>query len=120
MEVIKGALGFVLTGFFIISFINKSEFCISSKIFLASSFFNKGSDFFLLRLKEIARSSLFRVMETSQNSSGINSCISLSLSSKSLKATDWTLPAERPLAIFFHNKGESSNPITLSKNLLAL
>ena len=50
----------------------------------------------------------------------MNSCINLSLSSRTLKATDWTLPAERPLAIFFHNSGDNSKPITLSKNLLAL
>ena len=59
-------------------------------------------------------------IETSQNSSGLNSWINLSLSSNTLKATDWTLPADSPLAIFFHNSGDSSNPITLSKNLLAL
>ena len=61
-----------------------------------------------------------RFMETSQNSSGINSCINLSLSSRILKATDCTLPADKPLAIFFQSNGDSSKPITLSKNLLAL
>ena len=116
----NGALGLALTGFFTISLIVNSELLIKSCIFLASSSFNNGSDFFLFREKGIDRSFLSRFNETSQNSSGINSWINLSLSSKTLKATDCTLPAERPLAIFFHSKGDNSKPITLSKNLRAL
>ena len=64
--------------------------------------------------------SVFSSIDTSQYSSGINSCINLSLSSRTLNATDCTLPADRPRAIFFHSKGDNSKPMTLSKNLLAL
>ena len=120
VDVMNGALGFTLTGFCIISSIVRSDFWISSWIFLASSSLSKGWDFFLFKEKGIINSSFIRVMETSQNSSGINSWINLSLSSKTLNATDWTLPADSPLAIFFHNKGDNSKPMTLSRNLLAL
>ena len=95
VEVINGGLGLALTGFFTISSIDKSLAFIKLSIFLASSSFNKGSDFFLFSEKGIGRPFLSKFIETSQNSSGINSCINLSLSSNTLKATDWTLPAEK-------------------------
>ena len=121
VDVIKGAFGFTFTGFLTISDIFNSVDSIKDFIFSASSFWRSGSDFFLLSANGIIFWSDERnFIETSQYSSGINSWISLSLSSKTLNATDWTLPAERPLAIFFQSRGDSSKPITLSRNLLAL
>ena len=73
MEVIKGGLGFALTGFFIISSMLKSESLTKFSIFLASLSFNRGSDFFLLSENGIDKSFLSRIIDTSQNSSGINS-----------------------------------------------
>ena len=69
----KGALGFALTGFFTISFIKRSELRILFSIFLASSSFNNGSDFFLFKLNGMIKSSFWMSIETSQNSSGLNS-----------------------------------------------
>ena len=45
--------------------------------------------------------------------------ISFSLSTTNFTATDWTLPADRPLLIFFQRIGEISNPTNLSNTLLA-
>ena len=73
VEVIKGGLGFVLIGFFTISLINKFELRIRVSIFFASSSFKRGSDFFLFKLNGILSESFDRLIETSQNSSGINS-----------------------------------------------
>ena len=42
-----------------------------------------------------------------QYSTGINLLISSSLSHTSITATDCTLPAESPIFIFFHKRGES-------------
>ena len=47
------------------------------------------------------------------------SWISLSLSTINFTATDWTLPAESQVLIFFQSTGESSKPTSLSKTLLA-
>ena len=47
------------------------------------------------------------------------SWISLSLSTINFTATDWTLPAESQVLIFFHSTGESSKPTSLSRTLLA-
>ena len=73
VDVMKGALGFALTGFLEISFIDNSELFIKFSIFFASSSLSKGSDFFLLSENGIISSSLFKSIETSQYSSGINS-----------------------------------------------
>ncbi len=56
---------------------------------------------------------------TLKNEDPSNFWISLSLSTRSLTATDCTLPALNPLCIFFQRTGESSNPTSLSKILLA-
>ena len=55
----------------------------------------------------------------SQYSSGLNESISASRSITIFVATDWTLPAERPLRIFFQSKGLNSYPTNLSRILRA-
>lgn len=50
---------------------------------------------------------------------GVNFCISLSLSTISLTATDCTLPADSHVLIFLRNIGDSSNHTMRSKILLA-
>ena len=120
VDVIKGGFGFDLTGFWVTSLTSKFEELTSSSIFFASSACNKGSDFFLLRLNSMPIFLSFSALnEISQNSSGLNFWMLCSLSTKSLNATDWTLPAERLRATFAHNSGDSSKPTTLSRNLLA-
>ena len=115
----NGALGLVLVGFCKISS-TVILFCSTKDlIFSASSFCKRGSDFLRFNLKSILFASFASNISISQNSSGLNSWIWTSLSTKSLRATDWTLPADRPLAIFFHNNGDNSKPTTLSRNLLA-
>ena len=54
-----------------------------------------------------------------QYSSGIKSSISFSLSTISLTATDWTLPADNPFLTFFHNTGLILYPTILSNTRLA-
>ena len=89
VDVIKGAFGLTFTGFLEISFIDKLHDSICCFIVSTFSFESNGSVFLVARLNLIV-SSLLVVAENeiSQYSSGINSWIDLSLSSKSLKATD--------------------------------
>ena len=54
-----------------------------------------------------------------QYSCGIKFSISVSLSTISLTATDWTLPADSPLFTFFHSNGLILYPTILSNTLLA-
>ncbi len=70
----------------------------------------------LATCKRIAPWSDCVLAKTSQNSSGTNARISRSRSTSKLTATDCTLPAESPRAILAHNKGESMNPTTRSRN----
>jgi len=54
-----------------------------------------------------------------QYSSALKSSLSLSLSTISLTATLWTLPADNPYITFFHSKGDNLYPTNLSKILRA-
>ena len=120
VDVINGGFGFTDTGFFTTLDILSGELLIRSTISFASFSGSNGSDFFLSNAKLILLFILsIAFSDISQNSSGTNFWISLSLSTRTLNATDCTLPADKPLAIFFHNNGDSSKPTTLSRNLLA-
>ena len=120
VDVMKGGFGFDLTGFWVTSLTIKLEVLISSSIFFASSACSRGSDFLLFRLNAMAVFWSFSALnEISQNSSGLNCWMLCSRSTKSLNATDWTLPADKLRAIFAHKSGDNSKPTTLSKNLLA-
>ncbi len=116
VEVVKGAEGVFFHGLVSIFDIWNSELLQSHKNSSTSSgdlksvFSVAGKSFFDCPLK---------VAIVLKKLAALNFSISLSLSTIRRTATDCTLPAESPLAIFFQSTGESSNHTRRSSTLLA-
>jgi len=118
VEVMNGAAGDFLPGFFSMDATLYFALICSSTNFLASSSL-------LNRFGYSAIKTPFALF-AGFNSTTIRYAevlskffIFSSLSTISLTATDWTRPAERAGLTFFHNKGESSYPTNRSNTLLA-
>ena len=95
VEVIKGGFTGILRLVLSLSVISISLLSNFSDICFASSIFESfRSDFFTFNLKVMFLSSCFTFTSISQYSSGEKALISLSFSTTSFTATDWTLPAE--------------------------
>src|SRR3989338_10705857 len=111
VEVVKGGKGFLAVSFFstlptLYSAPSSSlTICPASFSFL-TAILSKTSPSFLASIASNSLS-LRNMAEIVQYSSALNFSISLSRSTTSLTATDCTLPAERPLATFFHKNGDN-------------
>lgn len=116
VEVVNGAEGDFLPGFtsifsivYVASLHDSKNFCASSAV--ANSLERSALNSFF------ASPTKFPI--TLKNPADSNFCISLSLSTINLTATDWTLPALNHILIFFQRTGDSSKPTNLSNTLLA-
>lgn len=123
MLVIKGKGGLIfLEDFLILETFQTATFLIYSMTLSAYSLEIILRSFPSKEIKVGLNYFLFPYVKTEsivQYSYGTNKAISLSRSAINFKATDCTLPADNPIATFFHKMGEISNPTHLSKTLLA-
>ena len=117
VEVINGAVGLLFVGF-------SSIFCIwywlsfnsfkAISIAIRSFGSNVSPAKWVTCIVRVWLDWVFTSAKRSQYSCGIKAWISRSRSTNNLTATDWTRPADKPRATFFHNNGDSINPTTRS------
>ena len=103
VDVVKGGEGFLDNGLFLMS-ITLNEESLNELVNLSRSIFL--SIFDLCFALNIFPSSVENSAVILKDFSGLKFSISFSLSAISLKATDWTLPADKPPLTFLHRTGE--------------
>gem|GEM_PF-1036175 len=116
VDVVNGAEGVFLPGLVSISEISKSDILASSiNLNTSSSFLN----FLSSSASNGFFSSQIKVAIVLKADLLLNFCISLSLSTTTLTATDCTLQAESHHLTFLRKTGDNSKPTKRSKTLLA-